>query len=184
MRVLWAGFEANTYALQQAGWSLAAEQDYEYRRLRLAFQHRDWQLYAISDYAELDFFNAHHAQNDLWPPIVVRRFVSQIQVERRIDALTMFHPIDAQPQFISREIRNIEDFGIFVVPLTRTEEIIVEPQDVASMLEQIKRIQAPEQAAIRARDRLRASREGLRSDAWPRQRVHAQVISIEDYKAA
>lgn len=185
LRVLWAGFEANTYALQQAGWELSAEQDFAFRRLRVAFRHRDWKLYAISDAVDWDFL-LWATRNSLveLPPLVVRYFVNEIQVLRVPDRVDAFRPVDAQPQFVQQEVRSLEDCGVFATPLVRTEEIIVEPRDVSALLEQIKKLQAPEQAAIRQRERLRAARDGLEREAWPRQRFHAQVISIDSGREA
>jgi hypothetical protein len=64
--------------------------------------------------------------------------------------------------------------AIFAVPLVRTEEIIVEPQDVAAMLEQIRRMQSPEMTEIRQRERQRERQH----EAGPREVFHAQILSF------
>ena len=60
----------------------------------------------------------------------------------------------------------------------------VEAQDVAAMLEKIRQMQAPEQARIRAKERLAASRQGCVVGEVPRQAFHAQILSIGDYRKA
>jgi hypothetical protein len=101
---------------------------------------------------------------------------------RVMDDFSKFKQIDAAPQYTNAEIKEIDDFGIFAVPMTRTEEIIVEPADVYTLLEQIKKMQSPEQAEIRKRNRRRDS-EG-HSEISQRQNFHAQIISLEDYRKA
>jgi hypothetical protein len=95
-----------------------------------------------------------------------------------------FEPIDAKPQMVRMTRKSIDDFQIVATPLARTQEIIVEPATVAEMLEKIKAMQVPEQAAIRARNRLRESRESYDIDSSPRQIFHAQIISIDDHREA
>jgi hypothetical protein len=91
------------------------------------------------------------------------------------DNLSQFSPIDAMPQFTMQERKSVDDFGIFATPLARTEEIIVEPETVMQLLEKIKAMQSPEQAAIRERNRSRERRMG---EPIQRQQFHAQILSI------
>lgn len=172
-KVYWAGWETTTTRLQQCGWEISAEEDIYSRSIRIALRHQQAQVTAISNLVPYDYFRQgqylEHGPEFHMAYMASRLFVS-IQ-----DNLTAFKPIDAMPQFVNTERKSIEDLGIFATPLVRTEEIIVEPQDVASLLEQIKQIQLPEQAAIRARQRLKEGREG---QAHPRQKFHAQILSI------
>lgn len=83
-----------------------------------------------------------------------------------------FKPIDARPQFVNTEYKNIEDYGIFATPLVRTEEILIEPSSVAECLDLIRRLQAPDLADIRQRNR-------AANDApIARQTFHAQILSL------
>jgi hypothetical protein len=98
-----------------------------------------------------------------------------------MDDFSNFKAIDAQPQFLSgpaAEIKDIEDFGIWALPMARSEEIIVDPHDVDQLLKMIRDMQLPEQEAIRERNRLRASREGMVMGSEPKQNFHAQILSI------
>lgn len=175
-RVHWGGWETTTTRMQQSGWEISAEQDFHSDSIRLAFRHQGMQMYGFTAPSGVSFFRYSHRDEPLHFNVV--RMASRIDVVQVTDNFTRFSPIDAYPQVMERERKSIEDFGIFAVPLARTEEIIVEPQDVMKLLERIKEIQAPEQAAIRARNMLRERREGMIEQAIPRQQFHAQILSI------
>lgn len=180
--VYWAGFKSNTFALQQAGWGIAVEQDFVDGRIRLLINNADWNLYAFSNFDSCDYFGIGYEVRREHPVFHIRHCSPRIQVTNVMDDFSNFRQVDAMPQYTSAEIKNIEDFGIFAVPMTRTEEIIVEPADVYTLLEQIKKMQSPEQAEIRERNR-RRDREGA-STVSQRQNFHAQIISLEDYRNA
>jgi hypothetical protein len=187
-QVHWAGFESDTYRLQQAGWELAVEEEIEYDRIRLMMRHRDMRLYALTDAA--DYYYRRDETPGREPPLRfnVCMAAPSIQVQRMNVAGPMafenFRQIDAKPQMIESEIKSIEDFRIFATPLVRTEEIIVAPQTVSEMLQKILEMQLPEQERIRQRERLAESREAYLVGSGPRQRFHAQILSIDDYRAA
>ncbi len=179
--VHWGGFRSTTTRLQQAGWSLSAEQSDFGRGVRLAMEHREWRLYGVSNEVQVDRFQySPRIQGPL--RFSIAYMASDIHVNV-VDNYAGFAPIDAMPQYIA-ERKAIGDFNIFAPPLARTQEIIVEPADVMAMLEQIRKMQAPEQAAIRQRERLRATRDDVQIDAHPRQVFHAQIISIADRRGA
>lgn len=175
-RVHWGGWETTTTRMQQGGWELSAEQDIRDDSVRLAFRHQGMQMYGVTAPARVEFFRYSHRDEPLHFNVV--RMASRIDVMVMHDDLSRFNPIDAYPQVMTQERKSIEDFGIFAVPLARTEEIIVEPETVMGLLEKIKSMQSPEQAAIRARNLLREKRDGIRHDAIPRQHFHAQILSI------
>jgi hypothetical protein len=179
VEVWWSGFRATTAQLQQAGWELAAEESIVDRRIRLLMRHQDLKLYAITHHEEWNYFSDSRQQ----APLVFRVIgASSQRIEFRVVETLMpnFQRIDAMPQFTEQKIVTTEDLRVFAVPLVRTEEIIVDPERVGEILERIRQAQLPEQQAIRARNKLRASREGETVDALmqPRQQFHAQVLSI------
>jgi hypothetical protein len=183
-RVLFAGWETTTARLQNAGWSLAAEQLLHDRTLRLAMRHEPSGLYMVSDSTDYAFgprytqygFNQLH-MNEQTPTFVVRYVGSKITV-RVMDNFDAFRPIDAAPQFTTIEERGIEQFNLFATPLTRTEEIIVEPETVNDLMEKIRALQAPELAQIRQRNRMRDARSEGSSAPIAQQKFHAQILSI------
>jgi hypothetical protein len=180
--VLWAGFRSDTYRLQQAGWELAAEEDVMYNRIRLLMRHRDMRLYALSDDVEYQYRRLHDRRERPLAFHVVRA-AHEFREERIVGRGSMFagfKQIDAQPQFIEREIKSIEDFKIFATPLARTEELIVEPETVAELLDKIRKMQAPEQARLRAKE----ARIAAPIEIHPRTTFHAQIISLTDHRKA
>jgi hypothetical protein len=188
-RVYWAGFESDTLRLQQAGWELAAEEDIPYDRIRLLMRHQNMKLYALSAYTDYCFQREAYTRGDVPLIFNVVCAAPRMEVHRMaevgVSSFEAFRQVDAMPQMVSGEIKSIEDFRIFATPLVRTEEIIVEPQSVSAMLERIRELQAPEQKALREKQRLAAAREGLIvGDSRPQQRFHAQIISIEDARLA
>lgn len=174
--VYFAGFRSDTHRLQQAGWQLSAEQDIRMRAIRLAMRHEGAQLYAMTSAVPYDFFeDANHYGHRL-PEFQVQHVSSRMTVQL-MESQFNFRPIDATPQYTEIKRRDIEDFGIFAVPLARTEEIIVAPETVADLLDKIKRMQAPELTAIRERNR-RRHEPGTVADAMPETTFHAQIVSL------
>lgn len=144
-------------------------------QVRLVLRNQRAQMYGITDGVGVDFFRYAHEDMPLEFRIIHMANRVTVQV---VGDFSDFRPIDAAPQFVTTERKDLEDFNIFATPLVRTEEIIVEPKTVESLLAEIKKLQDPEQAAIRARQRMRENREGMRLDAIPRQRFHAQILSV------
>ncbi len=168
-RVIFAGFESTTTRLQQSGWKLAAEQMIHDGQIRLALRLGDAGLYMIADQQGYGFFGDHERAEILTFHI---RHCSSKMVINLHESIFNFKPIDAMTQMTTAPRKDIEDFGIFATPLVRTEEIIVEPQSVAECLELIKKMQAPELAAIRKRN-ADEYRQPIQ-----RQTFHAQILSL------
>lgn len=181
--VWWAGFRSDTLRLQQEGWEIAAEEDVHYGRIRLMLRHREMKLYALTNETRYEYQRMHD-ERDAPLEFHVVMAAPNIQVRQLatdgLAAFDNFRQIDAKPQLCTETVKNIEDFKIFATPLVRTEELIVEPETVAAMLEKIRTMQAPEQARIRAKNRLAESGLGRGYDEQPRQTFHAQIISIAD----
>lgn len=167
--MLWCGWRTNTYALQQAGWQIAVEQSNYDMGIRLLLLHRELQMRAITNTVDMNEFIVRRGING--PSFRVANMASEMRVQL-VETQLAFREIDARPQ--AMEFRDIDAFEIFAVPLVRTEEIIVDQQDVSVMLEQIRRMQSPIAAEIRQRDR-RRERE---IEVVPREVFHAQILSI------
>jgi hypothetical protein len=173
-RVHFCGWVATLPALQQAGWEISAEQDFQYLSVRLALRHRDLQLRALTQTIDYNFFDGYMSQMRGPLDFCIQYMASDLRIVTS-DNLSAFSPIDAIPQFVSTERKSIDDFGIFATPLARTEEIIVDPHDVMALLERIKDLQRPGQAAIRARTR---ACERRLDEPSQRTQFHAQILSI------
>lgn len=171
-RVLFAGWESTTLALQCAGWRLAAEQDIYRERLRLMMNFPPAKLTVVCEDVNHRFSRFGLDRDDL-PVFVARYATSDLKViEHNFDPAS-FAAIDATPHIQVEAPKSIDDFKLFASAQTRTEEIIVEPQTVEALLAEIKKLQAPELAAIRERNRQREMRERM-----PTETFHAQIISI------
>lgn len=176
------GFRGTTYDLQQHGWEFSAEQDPRRGHARLMMKHDQANLYGISEALEYDFFRHHmdrYRQGMQLPIFVVHamRPAAHYYVQHLHIDLESFSPVDMQPQTVKLETLETleEQLALFAKPLVRTQEIIVEPKDVAEALEWVKKLQAPEMAELQDRERKRQGREDLRK---PRQIFHAQLISL------
>lgn len=177
IEIYWGGWAATTTQLQQAGWEISAEQEIEYATLTLALRHRDFKVYALTERIPLDYFR--HASSSIPPALRlrVRYMANNLQLNIvQSDGFEKFAPVDAYPQMVNRQAKSIEDFKIFATPLVRTEEIIVDPPRVEELLEQIKKMQAPGQAEVRERTRIRQARET--GQPVERQKFHAQILSF------
>jgi hypothetical protein len=83
------------------------------------------------------------------------------------------HPLDFEPRYREDAIRRFTLAEIFQPE--PSEEIIVEPATVMGLLEQIKKMQAPDLARIREENRKRDARD--RTDE-PREIRHATILSL------
>ena len=169
-RVIFAGWESTTSRLQQAGWQLSSEQDFNVNTVRLALRFEPARLFMIAEAQPWEFFKERSEA----PTFHIRHAATDMHIVLTESSFD-FRPFDAAPQLTTAVRRSIEDYGIFAPCLARTEEIIVEPATVAGLLEQIKSLQAPELAAIRERNR-----QAERRDQAPmqQQRFHAQIVSL------
>jgi hypothetical protein len=183
--VWWSGFRSTTPQLQQHGWEIAAEESVYDGRIRLMLRHQEMRLYAITRTTEWDYM----AMDRIGAPLVFQVVGAAPRMECHVTAeigagWADFRQVDALPQFVERNIQTAEDLRIFATPLVRTEELIVEPQTVAQLLEQVRKMQVPEQERIRAKQRLAENRQGQPIEIHPRQQFHAQILSISDYRQA
>jgi hypothetical protein len=173
-KVVFAGWVTTTTALQQAGWSLSAEQSIRERRINLAMEFEPARLQMMAEAQDFDFMR--HQQDSAERPLVFRVDMcvgSQINIHTSSQMIG-WGAIDAQPQFTTATVRSLDDYGIFAKPMSRTEEIIVEPATVLALMEQIKSLQAPELADIAAKNR----RARDRHEPIRRQNFHAQIVSL------
>lgn len=176
--VHFAGFRSDTYSLQQAGWKLSAEQDIREGRINLALSYEPAQLYFLCEDQRFNY-RGYHAESwrlsdDQLPVFVVRQAISRRTELRMTNVnLNSFQAIDSTPVLIESQVKRMEDFAMFAAPLARTEEIIVDPKSVAECLDLIRKLQAPDLAEIRERNRQRDRNEPMNQQVF-----HAQILSL------
>lgn len=190
-RVTFAGWQSTTPRLQQAGWQLAAEHCWDRDQVRLVMNHEGlrMQMYAESDWRPLaqgpfgsrdqHMYAAASARDDAdlndrrYPSFHVVHVANQLHIKVFDVESFGFEAIDARTSFIESESKSMDDFKIWMAPLVKTEEIIVEPDTVADLMAKIRQMQQPELQAIRERNRRME-----RGEAMDPTRYHAQIISL------
>lgn len=151
---------------------------------RLAFSHRMMRLYAITNEEIINNYSnvmGPGLVNDSFPMFHIQHCAPSIEVLRITDNLSNFKAIDAEPMMVNQEIQRIEDMNIFNVPMTRTEELLVDKADMSVIehLEAIKGLQSEEQKEIRARIlREGAAPPGSQFSAAPHTEVLANIVSL------
>lgn len=153
--VRFAGWVSDTCKLGRSGWEVSLEDDPYLRAKRLMLHHKESRLVAMAECREFDVFGWRQRgqmMGDL-PVFTVRHIASNITVRYEEVLLPSFSTwADTQPTMI-REMSIFEHPLFLAKGAPKAQELIVEPQDVMTLLDQIKRMQAPEQAAIRERQR-------------------------------
>jgi hypothetical protein len=175
--VYWGPWRSDTITLQSTGWDLSVSHNRERDELMLAIRHREFKLYGFSDRVPhprrtmRDPFYGEGAA----PTFVMQRVCVDPHVlpdfTMGVADLSTFEPIDARSRII--EVTSKADIDPLFAPVeTEAPEIIVEPATVQGLLDQIRAMQAPEQAAIRKRN---AQRE---RDAEPARKFHASIVTL------
>ena len=181
--VRWAGFESDTHRLQQSGWAIAVDYEPYRQAYRLAFSHRMMRLYAITAEEVINNYSnvMGPGMHERFPMFHIQHCAPSIEVLRITDNLSNFQAMDAEPMMVNQEIQRIEDLNIFNVPMTRTEEILVDRADMSVIehLEAIKAMQSEEQKDIRERIlREGAAPPGSLLQAAPHTEVLANIVSL------
>jgi hypothetical protein len=89
-----------------------------------------------------------------------------------------FNPIDAKPQLVTTEVLSLDELVHFAPALVRTKEIILPEESVPELMEKILKLQQPGREAELKRQ-LNEDRAGQLVGSHPRQKFHAQILSIE-----
>jgi hypothetical protein len=177
IRLHWAGWETDTHILQQCGWQISASQDQTYNRMQIAFKHKDFRVYGISEFIDFNF-HAYHLCNSV-NQYEILKYIRDLNVRCEIGQQIYLHvqgpvnfkPVDTLPQFTTLERNSIEDLIYFAPNLARTQEIIVPDKSVVELMEEILKKQDPA--------RQKYFEDKVREDKFsPRQKVHAQIISL------
>jgi len=171
MRLHFAGWETDTYRLQQNGWQLSAIQDPYMDAMQIAFQHQEYRMRGITHKIrrEYDMMMQNHMIDA--PCHLATDFISHTT---SIAPFGKFQPIDAEPQFMETRQRMSENM-VFAPNLARTQEIIVPEQSVDDLLNMMLEKQAANRAQL---IRKRVREQGEMIDFNPRTHVHAQLVSI------
>ena len=175
-RVLFAGWEANTFSLGNAGWDISIEESmrepFEVTRMLLSFKPKKLLIMAecnrfstlswrrgmgtLSLDGDLPVFHARDVCTDY-------RLVSHEHGPVRFGLFNEW--ADHRPAMVERSIYETPLFLAREKPVA--EELIVDQEDVQTLLDRIRKMQEPGQAEIRKR---------RRAEAPPV--AHATIISL------
>lgn len=173
VRLNWSGWETDTFRLQQAGWSLSADQDVCRNQIQLAFRNERAGMVGISGAIDWDYYHYSDAPSAALPVLPVKMISHKIMIEH-YGGLPSFRPIDAQPQMVTSERTCLEDFAHFAPAHTRTQQLIVPEETVEDLMGRILEMQQGPRI-----ERIRAEvSEGSHVEFQERQKFHAQIVSI------
>lgn len=181
VEVLWGAFRSDTFRLGQDGWEIALEQSMrDPRSAELFMKHKAYNMYAygkIDNLIPMEMY-AHYGGKGAHAHCIINQVGMLDQLVRTIPNydLSSFHRVNTTPSFIPNtvcQVRNMPWFSKVFGDQPEAEELIVDPECVQSMLDQILRLQGPMRKEIRARD---AKRD--RDEPNPIQ-VHARIISLK-----
>lgn len=178
-KIRWAGFESDTLTLQNNGWTIAVE-DYFFHalgqhELRFILKHDMLNLHAITRVERIDFnylMNHMRSYQDYIPfhiQIIAKEIMYTSIPEIRTENLNL---IDCSPECIKMDYGSISELSIFKTLVKPDNALIIEPDKISSILQQIVDAQAPNQKEIRDRMKRKDSRDAVK------QTLHAQILTV------
>lgn len=185
IKVHWAGFESDTYKMQASGWSISAMEDVCSMQMRLAFARGGEDRGEMNSRPKLrgiTSFIPYEYRRNMDPYCEPIEVIAEIHAMgetimiREIDR-PKFHPIDATPQLTTGKITCLDDLAHFVK--AKPQLIVAEEPEVEELLAKILEMQTPAKVARATEAMYEERKSGLLVP-----KVHAQIISLQDYKAA
>lgn len=174
-----AGWETDTYRLQQNGWQLSAVQDPYYDAIQIAFQHPEYRIRGVSN--KVRHWDAREVMSvgglrdgPRYIETAAHLASDFISHAAFVAPMDRFRPIDAEPQLMDMRSMMSQNM-VFAPNLARTQEIIVPEQSVDDLLNMMLDRQAANRAEL---IRKRVREQGQQVDFNPRTHVHAQIVSI------
>ncbi len=171
----WAGWRSDTFTLQQHGWQISAEQDIMRMQMAMALRNERAGMSGVTARVDWDYMHrANGPAQYCMPALPVHLMGRNVEMHSYGNGFPNFQPIDAQPQLLQIKRRKLEDFAHFAPAHTRTQQLIVPEESVDDLMARILEMQhGPRIERIRAE-----IAEGQRVDFTPRQKFHAQIISL------
>lgn len=178
-RLHFAGWETDTYRLQQNGWQLSAVQDPYYDSMQIAFQHPEYRVRGVSSrisHYDARSFMGFDGMRDGRRYMDASAYLASDFVSHAsfVAPMDRFKPIDAEPQLMDMRQMMSQNM-VFAPNLARTQEIIVPEQSVDQLLDMMLNQQASNRAEL---IRKRVRQQGAMADFNQRTHVHAQIVSI------
>jgi hypothetical protein len=183
--VYFAGLRGDTRAMQNNGWEFAIEREVErWRYYRVIMKHPPSGMFMdgevdIESMQRAATRHMQHDTRDCKPVINVRHAGNSGQTRiHAFNKMPDFDRIDMSPQLKAVSYQEfdytINELSVFKPWAPNAQELIVDPNSVADLMNRIKSLQDPELAAIRKRNRVRDQRDR------PNEQILAQVIAISN----
>jgi hypothetical protein len=170
--IYFGGWKANTVELGRHGWNISVEVD-PYRREKRMILNSDQygiQMLAVCRDFEREYHHDEYIRNHRGPTFHVVHVAHTIAFRYSNEIKPMFRSwADTEPKYqeVEMHMMSVRDMPFFLdkeKPMAK--ELIVEPQEVSVLLEQIMKMQSPKQAEIRKRNRDTPT-------------VHASILSFQ-----
>lgn len=186
IRVEWMGWISDTYRLSRCGWDMATYEDIMNDSMNVVFHNRNLGVVAkggLRGYRHLhsamvsDFRYAVDRLENSLINIEYMTFDKNLFIQSISDPFASFNWVDGEPTDALMNMREwrASDLTLFRKLASPVEqELIVDPECVQSMLDQILKIQGPMRKEIRARDKRRERDGEVQS-----KQIHAQIISLK-----
>jgi len=173
IKLHFAGWESDTFKLQQNGWSLSVAQNHYRNCLQIAMKHHEYKIRGIT--STIPYENLSYPGKYYQGEANVNLSSDFVQHTAATTSFKDFTPIDANPQYTY--LREMMSENLFFAPnLARTQELIIPEHDVDSLMEMILKKQAINREDLIRR---RVREQGLQeTDYGARTNVHAQIVSI------
>ena len=181
IRVEWMGWSSDTYKLSRMGWEMATHEDYMRDSMEVVFHHRQSGVMAkggLRGYRGLHGSMMRDLRYNGGDGIDISfmQFINNTIFKAISEPMTSMQWVDMEPvdSFMDMREWRPSELSLFRKLATPIEqELIVDPEDVQSMLDQILKVQGGMRKEIRARDRKRER------DAPEERQIHAQIISLK-----
>lgn len=167
-----AGLRSDTHTLGRCGWRVAIEQRDLDDTVMVICHHEPTGL-TLAGSADLRRLRPYEWSGRSHPPIFLRQ--CSVRGHSRMSVVGPVAPafawVETQPALIEMAEHDIYNLPLFAaLNEPAGEQLIVDPLTVSQLLDQIRHMQAPEQADIRARER--------RRERHSPPRLHAQILSF------
>lgn len=183
MKVVFAGFESDTRTLQSQGWELSLNQRLEFNELTLAlrFKSSECIFYAearidrdfIYSILSVDYRDSIKAYMNV---VFYIKYFTTGNIHLHISHLNMptFKALDAEyPEFIDTREVNLRDI-LYFRTFDKSKELIVDPNDVNTMMDIIMKTQKPTQQKIIKKQIMD---DLISLDQLDRKKIHLQLVS-------
>lgn len=172
----WAGWRSTTFDLQQAGWSISAEQDIARMQMQLAFRSPHGDAYGVSSRMNWEYMAERDFSMRSIPMHADLRFGRDVNIYHTGLPSSSFAAIDAMPRMVEERRTRLEDYAHFAPAQIKTNPIVIPQESVPELMERILQLQQPDRTA-RIQAALR-NPEGFDARALPKTMHHAQIISF------